>query len=229
MSTLQESSAVQQVNTHSSEHHPTQKQFHTTEKYVSKLETGNDSPSERLIDSENNAFDDDGFDYPENNVKRWLVVLGAFFGLVPTWGLANSIGVIQTQVLEHQLSSSSTTTVSWVFAIYKLMEMTSTVFSGQFFDRNGALWPLLVGTIISAGSLFGTANATTVYQFVLSFGIGFGLGSGVLMAPIIGSVSHYFRKKERATALALATMGGSVGGVLFPAMLRKSFQSIGFR
>ncbi|GME99431.1 unnamed protein product [Ambrosiozyma monospora] len=48
------------------------------------------------------------------------------------------------------------------------------------------------------------------------------------MAPIIGAVAHYFRKTERATAMAVAGTGGCVGGVLFPAMLRQSFQSIGF-
>ncbi|GME85239.1 unnamed protein product [Ambrosiozyma monospora] len=106
--------------------------------------------------------------------------------------------------------------------------MVGTVFSGKFFDRNGVLWPLLIGTIVSVGSLLGMANATTVYQFVLAFGVGLGGATGVLMAPIIGAVSHYFRKAERATPLAIAGTGGCVGGVLFPAMLRKSYKSIGF-
>ncbi|GMF03050.1 unnamed protein product [Ambrosiozyma monospora] len=175
MATLQTLSQAH-IGTTSPEHdiNIQQQQFQTNEKLEIQLEAQQSETSRMVTSSESDILNDDGFDYPENNVRGWLVVLGAFFGLIPTWGLANSLGVIQTQVLEHQLASSSTTTVSWVFSIYTCLEMVSNVFSGRFFDRNGVLWPLLVGTTISVGSLLGVANATTVYQFVLAFGVGFG-------------------------------------------------------
>ncbi|GME85426.1 unnamed protein product [Ambrosiozyma monospora] len=81
---------------------------------------------------------------------------------------------------------------------------------------------------MSVGSLLALANCTKVYQFVLSFGVGFGTGSAIIMTPAIGAVSHYFPKSQRATAIGVAGSGGCVGGFLFPAMLRKSYQSLGF-
>ncbi|GME70535.1 unnamed protein product [Ambrosiozyma monospora] len=62
----------------------------------------------------------------------------------------------------------------------------------------------------------------------MSFGVGFGAGSAIIMAPAIGAVSHYFPKSQRATAIAIAGSGGCVGGFLFPAMLRKSYETLGF-
>ncbi|GMG40722.1 unnamed protein product [Ambrosiozyma monospora] len=183
---------------------------------------------EPTTSSQSDILDDDGFEYPENNLQGWLVVFGAFFGLLPTWGIPNSIGVIQTQVLEHQLSNVSTTTVSWIFSIYTCLTMSCAIFSGTYFDRNGSRVPMLIGTIMSVGSLLALANCTKVYQFILSFGVGFGAGSAIIMAPAIGAVSHYFPKSQRATAIAVAGSGGCVGGFLFPAMLRKSYQSLGF-
>ncbi|GME97835.1 unnamed protein product [Ambrosiozyma monospora] len=73
-----------------------------TSPHSSNLESQELEPT---TSSESVVLDDDGFEYPESNLQGWLVVFGAFFGLLPTWGIPNSIGVIQTQILEHQLSN----------------------------------------------------------------------------------------------------------------------------
>ncbi|GMF99410.1 hypothetical protein B5S30_g3102 [[Candida] boidinii] len=174
-----------------------------------------------------NFDEEDPITYPEGGKEANLVVLGAFLALLPSWGIANSTGVIQTYIAENQLSDVPTSTISWIFSIYLFLMLGSCVVSGTYFDRNGARLPLVLGSIMLVGGILGMGNSTKVYQFILSFSVLCGFGSGILMSPVIGAISHYF-KKNRATANGIATNGGSVGGVIFPLMLRKLYTQVGF-
>ncbi|KAF6012876.1 hypothetical protein HII13_001363 [Brettanomyces bruxellensis] len=185
---------------------------------------------------ENNSGSDSGdlseleedYDYSIDKKKCWLVVFGSFMGLVPTWGLANSIGVLQTHILENELKGTDTTTVSWIFSIFLCLSMIASIFSGTYFDRNGSRLPIFVGTCLVVGSMFSVANCTKTWQFILAFGVCLGLGCGILGAPLIGAVPHYFPRNQRATALAVAGNGGCCGGLLIPLMLRTSYRTIGY-
>ncbi|RCK57428.1 putative transporter MCH4 [Candida viswanathii] len=64
-----------------------------------------------------------------------------------------------------------------------------------------------------------------IWQFILSF-ISLGIGNGLGMTPLIGVISHWFLKK-RGNCTGLATSGGSVGGLIFPLMLRHSYTAYG--
>lgn len=176
-------------------------------------------------------FDDNGLTYPETasfKKKAWLVVFGSFMGLLPSWGVINAGGVIQTHLMENELSNYSMTQVSWLFATYECLSLVSSIFSGSYFDRNGARVPMVVGTIMFCGGFLGMASSTKLWQFILSFSFCCGIGTGILMSPIMGVIAHYFPKKSRATPLACATEGGCFGGFLFPYMLRKSYTTVGY-
>lgn len=194
--------------------------------------TESEVPLETTV-SVDDPFDDGGLDYPENDPKfqrqAWLVVFGSFMGLLPTWGISNAEGVIQTHLLKNELKALPTTTVSWVFSMYTCLGLVSSVFSGTYFDRNGAREPIIVGALLFAGGFFAMANATKLWQFILSFGLCAGLGSGILMSPLMGAIAHWFPKKKRATAMAIAGNGGCVGGFLFPIMLRKTYATWGYQ
>lgn len=171
---------------------------------------------------------DEGIEFPEGGAKAYLMVFGSFLGLLPAFGLVNSIGPIQTYVSTHQLSNVSASTISWIFSIYLAIASGSSIFSGALFDRTGTRIPMIIGTALFTGGLFATANSTTVYQFILGFGVVGGIGVGMVMSPLVGVISHYF-KKNRATACSIATTGGSVGGVIFPVLLRKLYAELGFQ
>jgi MFS family permease len=72
-----------------------------------------------------------------------------------------------------------------------------------------------------------TSLCTQYYQFMLAQGILGGLASGILFAPAMTCVSHYFHKR-RATALGITVTGSSLGGVVFPIMLSRLIKAIGF-
>ncbi|CCH44078.1 Monocarboxylate transporter [Wickerhamomyces ciferrii] len=170
---------------------------------------------------------DEDLDFPEGGLKANLVVFGSFMGLIPVFGLINSPGAIEAYVSSHQLAEFSTSTVSWIFSMNVFFAFGSGIFSGAFFDRNGARPPMIIGAVFFSGGLFATGNATTVWQFILSFGLVTGFGLGMLMSPLVGVVSHYF-KKNRAIATSVATTGGSIGGIIMPLLLRSLFPKVGF-
>jgi len=167
------------------------------------------------------------FEFPEGGLRANLVVFGSFMGILPAFGMVNSAGAIESYVSSHQLANVPTSAVSWVFSINTFIAFSCGIFSGAYFDKNGARFLMILGTLFFCSGLFATGNCETVYQFVLAFGVMNGLGLGILMSPLIGVVSHYFKKK-RATACSIATVGASAGGVVFPLLLRKLYPTVGF-
>ncbi|QEU58929.1 hypothetical protein KDRO_B01940 [Kluyveromyces lactis] len=172
-------------------------------------------------------YDDDGFTYAEGGIAAWLVVLGSFLGILPTWGLYFSAGVIQTYVSRHQLKDESTSTVSWIFSVSSCLLLGTSVFSGMYFDRYGARKPLVIGTVMTVGGVLAVAQCTKVWQFILALSVCVGTGSGITSSPLLGCICHHFQKR-RAIATAVAINGGSIGGVIFPLFLEKSFKNLGF-
>lgn len=74
-----------------------------------------------------------------------------------------------------------------------------------------------------------TSLCTKFYQFLLCQGILFGVCSGLIFAPALSVVGHYFFKK-RAIAMAFASTGSPVGGIIFPVIMTNLLQNpnIGF-
>lgn len=176
--------------------------------------------------AEDNEFDEEG-EFPDGGFQAWLAVLGAFLGLVPVFGIMNSIGAIESYISKHQLKDISSSSVSWIFSLYLSISFLSCILSGGYFDRGGSTRPMITGTVIYVGGFFAMANCEKMYQFVLAFSVLSGTGTGVLMTPLVSVVATWFHKR-RGIACSMATMGGSVGGIAFPIMLRKLYSEVGF-
>lgn len=184
-----------------------------------------------LPDSEDSADEEwvmeINHDIPDGGKDAWLVVFGSFIGLIPVYGMFNSLGALESYINSHQLQDVELSTTSWIFSIFLATACFSTILTGSYFDRNGGLYPHIIGSILFVGGLVATANCANVWQFILSFSIVVGLGAGILITPLVGCVATWFLKK-RGIATCIATIGGSVGGVIFPIMLRKLYTEVGF-
>lgn len=174
----------------------------------------------KYTSDDNNNNDDD--DYPEGGLKAWVVVFGCFLGLIACFGILNTTGVIENYLQNHQLIDENSSSIGWIFSLFLFMTFASCIFSGTYFDRNGFKDPVILGSILLVGGLFATANSTKIWHFILSLSIVAGFGNGLILSPLVSCPAHYFKRK-RGTASALATVGGSVGGGLFPLLLRKLF------
>lgn len=165
--------------------------------------------------------------YPEGGLQAWLVVLGAWFSLFASFGLLNTIAVFQTYTLEHQLSSYSEGTVGWVFSIYTFLTFFCGVYIGPVFDKYGPRWLIVAGTVCTVGGMVLLSFCTELWQFVLVFGVLLGLGSSLIFTPCIAAVGHWF-KRRRGLATGTASTAGGIGGVIYPLMLSRLFNTIGY-
>jgi predicted MFS family arabinose efflux permease len=65
------------------------------------------------------------------------------------------------------------------------------------------------------------------WHFIIVFGILGGTGTSLLFTPAFAAVGHFFLEK-RANATGIAAAGGSLGGIIFPLMLQRLFDQVGF-
>lgn len=166
--------------------------------------------------------------FPDGGVSAYLVLLGSFFGLISAFGIPNSLGAIQSYVSSHQLKDVDQTSVGWVFSLHLGVMYFGGVFFGEVFDIFGARWPLTIGGIVTCVGLILTAELTTLVHFIFSFAVLTALGTLVSMSPLIGVLLHWFLRK-RAMACSVATIGGLLGGTVFPVMLQQLYDRVGFK
>ncbi|KAH7903083.1 major facilitator superfamily domain-containing protein [Hygrophoropsis aurantiaca] len=95
------------------------------------------------------------------------------------------------------------------------------------FDAYGPTRLVVAGNIVLSVSLMMTSIATKYYQFILAQGILFGVGFGLLFYPSVSATATHFTK-YRGTALGIVMSGSSIGGVVFPIMLQRLFNQVGF-
>ncbi|CCH44079.1 Monocarboxylate transporter [Wickerhamomyces ciferrii] len=177
--------------------------------------------------TESASDDDEILTFPEHSIKSYLVVMGSCLGLFPCFGLMNILGVLESYVNENQLSNVDSSTVGWIFSLCTFMTYTMCIFSGTYFDKSGARAPLILGSILFVCGTIATANCTKMYQFILAFSLLTSTGNGMLMAPLVAVISHYFYA-NRALMVSVATVGGSIGGTVLPLMFRGLFPKVGF-
>ncbi|XBW38469.1 hypothetical protein QEN19_004059 [Hanseniaspora menglaensis] len=199
---------------------------------VVSIESQNTEEQKTIIIDSQVANEVEGYDpenYPgdNNELKSWIAVTGSFFGLLPVFGFINSLGAIEAYISKHQLANVESTTISWIFSLYLAIAFISTILTGAYFDRNGGLKPMIVGTLMYFGGMFAMASCTKLYQFILSFSVVSGMGCGICTTPLVSIVNTHFYVR-RPLANSINTLGGSLGGLIFPITLKKLYSEVGF-
>ncbi|KDR77522.1 hypothetical protein GALMADRAFT_406904 [Galerina marginata CBS 339.88] len=166
-------------------------------------------------------------EYPEGGLKAILTVLGAFIVLFCTFGQMNAFGTFQAWYAAHQLRHLPASTISWIGSLQLWVFFFSGAPIGRLFDAYGPTWLMVAGTICYSTSMMLTSICTQYYQYILCQGVLLGLGVGLMFYPSLASITtHYSR--YRATALGIAVAGSSLGGVVYPIVLQRLFEKIGF-
>ncbi|KJZ75755.1 hypothetical protein HIM_04912 [Hirsutella minnesotensis 3608] len=165
--------------------------------------------------------------YPEGGLQAWLVVLGAWFAMVSSMGLMNTVGIFQAYTLSHQLQNYSEGTVGWIFSIYTFLAFFCGVYIGPVFDKYGPRWLVVAGTVSTVTGVFCMSFCQELWQFILSFGVLAGFGTSLLFTPSIAAVGHWF-KRRRGFATGMASTAGGIGGIIFPLMLTSLFEKVGY-
>ncbi|KAM5384515.1 hypothetical protein ACJZ2D_001551 [Fusarium nematophilum] len=194
---------------------------------LSRLEKANDTPS---IWS---ASDDEA--PREGCLRDWLKVLGGFFVTTATFGVINAVGLLLTHLEKNQLRSWSPQNIAWIAATNIFLAYSVPLLAGPIYDRYGPRWLLIVGTAcFSAGlvimSFFETGdNPSRVFAVLMvSWGVLCGAGTGTACTATTGTIYHTFDGR-RGIACGLVFTGCSLGGVVWPLMLRETLSCFGWR
>lgn len=99
------------------------------------------------VDTSDISTDDEGNTYPEGGLRAWLVVVGAFSGMMACFGYMNTVGTYQAYLAMNQLSSYSESTIGWIFSVYIFLSFGAGVQVGPFFDKHGPFWLVVIGSI----------------------------------------------------------------------------------
>ena len=157
----------------------------------------------------------------------WLVLLGSFLALFPSFGLMVSIGTLQEYWQSNQLTGYSSRDVGWISGIFVYLALGLGLCFGPIFDRYGPRTIMVVGSIAYTVSIFLLAECSQYYQFMLCLGLLAGPAAAALTTTALAVVSHWF-KRRRGLASGIAMVGNSFGGVLVPLVLRHALPKYGY-
>ncbi|ESK86099.1 mfs monocarboxylate [Moniliophthora roreri MCA 2997] len=166
-------------------------------------------------------------DILEGGFRSWLVIFGAFCYAFATLGYVYTWGVFQAYYQEVNLRDSREASVAWIGAIqYSLL-----ILPGLVAERfvNPRFLRLILGgaSVILLISTFLTPECTRYGHFLLCQGIATGLACGMFFVPVSTILEQWF-KGRKGLPLTLFMVGSSVGGTMFPIVLRELLPRVGF-
>ncbi|KAK4158716.1 riboflavin transporter MCH5 [Cladorrhinum sp. PSN259] len=178
---------------------------------------------------------------PEGGQRAWLTVLGSFFITTAVYGLSNSVGVIQPYWDEHQLAAFAIHDIAWISGANIFLCLFLGVQVGPWFDRFGPRWLLLAGSIVYMAGLIGLGflpeavdtespirSPGIMYALLmLLWGVVMGSGAALCCTVALSVLAHWFDKK-RGLAAGLVFVGSSLGGAVFPLILKSTLSKMGW-
>ncbi|KAI0821879.1 MFS general substrate transporter [Trametes gibbosa] len=168
------------------------------------------------------------FEYPDGGLRAWLVVLGVASGLCATFGFVNAWGVFQAYYEQITLRNKSPSDIAWIGSMQYALVFMPGVVTGRLFDMGYLRAPVGCASALLILCTFLTGECKEFWQFLLCQGFGVGIASGVIFNAAVGTVPHWFHKKLGLALAAMAT-GSSVGGTIFPIMLKNLIERYSFQ
>ncbi|KAF8469766.1 major facilitator superfamily domain-containing protein [Kalaharituber pfeilii] len=173
--------------------------------------------------------------FPDGGLHAWLQVVCGFLLMANTWGLIVSWGVFQTHYASLKPPLASPSAISWIGSIQSCLSYFLGAFCGRPFDLGYAKAMTWTGTIlITLGLLltsfsgeFNDTGAPVYWQVILSQGFLLGLGMGCTVIQQVALAASYFKRK-RGFAISLCSLGGSVGGMIYPIIIRNMLPKLGY-
>ncbi|KAI1611318.1 MFS transporter, MCP family, solute carrier family 16, member 10 [Exophiala viscosa] len=165
--------------------------------------------------------------FPEGGTRAWTTVLGCWAVMFFTFGYINAFGVYETYYIATTHETPST--IAWIGSFQFFAMFSAGVVSGPILDRYGPVVVIWPASALFVTSVMLTSVCKMYYQFLLAQGVLGGISCGLVYAPAISIIGHYFHAR-RALAIGIASSGSSLGGVIFPIMINRLLfsSSLGF-
>lgn len=166
-------------------------------------------------------------DAPDGGLAAWLVVVGAWCTAFCSFGWINSVGTFQEYYENGPLSNYSASTVAWITSLEIFFMSAMGPVVGQLFDRYGPRSVILAGTLLHVFGLMMASISTKYYQLLLSQGVCSAIGVSAVFQPALACLPGWFNRR-RGAAYGIVATGSSIGGVIFPIMVSRLIDSVGF-
>ncbi|MBX9829919.1 MAG: MFS transporter [Xanthobacteraceae bacterium] len=154
-------------------------------------------------------------------IRLWVALAIGTIGSVGMWSFVVVLPAVQTDfgVGRGEASLPFTLTMIGFGAGGILM--------GRLADRFGVILPIVAGaTCLGLGYVL-SGMAANLWQFALAQGL-VGLGSSGSFGPIMSDISHWFDRR-RGIAVAIASCGNYLSGVIWPPLVQYFVSTQGWR
>ncbi|KAH6853951.1 major facilitator superfamily domain-containing protein [Chaetomium sp. MPI-CAGE-AT-0009] len=165
---------------------------------------------------------------PDGGTRAWLTVAGGWLCQFCSFGFINALGSFQFVYEKEILPNESSSNITWILTMQLFLMFFLSQPVGMGVDMFGVRTILIPAAVFSVGGLIALSFATEYWQIFLAQSLCFGLGAAGTFIPGLVAAGQYF-KKRRALVLGIVASGSSCGGVVFPIMLARLFDQIGFR
>lgn len=162
---------------------------------------------------------------PDGGLQAWTQIGCAWIAVISSWGFINSFGAFQSYYADILPESNST--ISWIGSTQACLMLVLGIFSGRAFDAGYFRPTVIIGLALQLFGIFAMSFAKNYWQLLLTHGICTGAGGGIFFIPIISLASTYFEKR-RGVALGFVTTGNSIGGIVYPLIVRQLLGKVGF-
>jgi MFS family permease len=154
-------------------------------------------------------------------MRLWAALALGTIGSVGMWSCVVALPAIQKDfgILRADASLPFTLTMIGFGAGGILM--------GRLADRFHILVPVIFGGLVLALGYVLSSFATNLWQFALAQGL-IGLGSSATFGPLMADISHWFTRR-RGIAVAIASCGNYLSGVIWPPLIQHVIESHGWR
>ncbi|KAI1614739.1 major facilitator superfamily domain-containing protein [Exophiala viscosa] len=164
---------------------------------------------------------------PNGGLQAWLHVAGGFMLFFNTWGLLNTFAFFQTYYESGALFHESSSNISWTGSIQAFLVLLMGTLTGPIYDRGHLRALLCFGSFFIVFGLMMLSICKTYWEVLLAQGFCVGIGAGCLFVPCVSVLPTYWSTKL-GLAVGLATSGSSLGGVIYPIVLYRLIDQIGF-
>ncbi|EKD14295.1 putative monocarboxylate permease-like protein [Drepanopeziza brunnea f. sp. 'multigermtubi' MB_m1] len=199
----------------------------TNARNILEPSTGTEIPEkeERTDESLDESLEEGTTSRKNESLTAGLQVVGAFFMMFNSWGIANTFGAYQNYYENALLRDETPSRISWIGSIQGfLLILVGGLFTGPIFDTGHLRGLVVAGTVLSVFGMMMTSICREYWQFILAQGLVVGVGSGCFLLPSIAVFPQYFTER-RALAAGLA----AAGGVIHPIVFHELQPRIGFR
>ena len=139
----------------------------------------------------------------------WYVLAASFVILFVNAGARLMIGVFEKPMIAE--FGWSRGAFSSVIFVNTTILAVAIVVTGHLYDRFGPKWVVLGSSLLFSGGLMLTAVMTSMWQFMLFYGVIAGAGLGGVAAPMFGAIVSRWFERARGTAISMAMAGGLWG------------------